>query len=143
MTNDKNKAATAAADSSSSQQPVTTAIAIFSEGSEPTVLSITPFLAALAVLRARRIRAANPAGYFKGKKFYPDAAEMKLVPDNVRSPSNEFPYTMLKYCRTPQHVSNLFQVDAKQLSDAYRACFGKKRAADDAPEVSDDPTTES
>ncbi len=118
----------------------TVAVAVFSENAEPTIITITPFLAALAVLRARRTRATNPAGYFKAKKFYPDAAELNLVPDNVRPPSNEFPYTMLKYCRTTQHVANLFGVDATELSNAYRAAFGKRK--DEAAPAGEPETSE-
>lgn len=108
-----------AAESAVASSPVAFAF-ITGEQSDLVVAIVTPLSAALAVLQDRQLRRTNPAGYFKGKRWYPDASELRLIPNNVRTPTLEHPYTMLRYCRTAQHVANLFRVDVRDLKEAAR-----------------------
>ncbi len=67
------------------------------------------------VYGARQTRIAHPSGRFVQNRFYLNEAEMSLVPASVPPPSKRFPFSLLNYARTKQHVATIFGVSVDEL----------------------------
>ena len=72
---------------------------------------------------ALRDRAVHPEGSFdKAGRWYPSETEQQGCCRMIRTPSRAWPYTLLKHCRTAEHIARRAGVDARELRKAARAC---------------------
>lgn len=70
---------------------------------------------------ARQDRTAHPAGRTdNGGRWYPAENEKCTCCNMVRSPSREWPWSLMVHCRTTEHIANLYEVDVKELRSAIR-----------------------
>lgn len=64
----------------------------------------------------RKDRTENPAGKFdKQGRFYPSLEEYQDCCTSIRTPSKNWPYSLMVHCRTAEHISNLHAVDVHEL----------------------------
>lgn len=75
---------------------------------------------AIALYRDRRDRRQHPAGSFdKAGRWYPDDdTETQPCCGRIRNPSQAFPYSLMKHCRSAEHVANLTGVPASILRNS-------------------------
>lgn len=95
----------------------------------------TNLLVALAAdtYQARQTRISNPTGYFKGNRFYLSEAEYQFVPEEERdrlNPSSRFPYSLLNYGRTKNHIARLFGVSVEELAAEVKRRNQQRRRRD-------------
>lgn len=77
--------------------------------------------AALSTYLARQDRREHPDGKFdKQGRWDPSEAEGQSCCRAVRSPSRAYPYSLMKHCRSVEHVAALYGVDASALRKAAR-----------------------
>lgn len=97
--------------------------------------NVNPLVVALAadVYAARQLRISNPTGNFSGgtaKRFYLSREEYGFVPEDRREklrPSNRFPFKLLNYARSKQHVALMFGVPVEALAAEVKARNIKRR----------------
>ncbi len=66
--------------------------------------------------RSRQDRRHHPAGNFDGKgRRYPAASEKCPCCDEIRSPSANYPFSLMTHCRSAEHVAALHCVPARDL----------------------------
>jgi hypothetical protein len=66
--------------------------------------------------RALQERSVHPDGEFdKKQRWEPSAAERRPCCARVRTPSAAWPYSLLKHCRSIEHVAARFHVPASAL----------------------------
>lgn len=76
---------------------------------------------ALQTYLQRKARTAHPDGGFDSAgRWYPSASEKCSNCDSMRSPSRNYPYSLMTHCRSAEHVAELFGVDALELKRAAR-----------------------
>ena len=69
----------------------------------------------------RQARVSHPLGRFdRGGRWYPNQGEKQACCDTIRYPSRRWPYSLMKHCRTAQHISMLCGVNLKSLRQATR-----------------------
>ena len=69
--------------------------------------------------RAAR-RAYAPGHFDKQGRWYPADGEWAGCCDGIRDPSQRWPYTLLRHCRSQAHIAALCCVDRKALALAVR-----------------------
>jgi hypothetical protein len=75
---------------------------------------------AAIVYVARQRRAADPQGTFdSGGRWYP-YGEYRDCCDRIRSPSRNWPYSLMLHCRTAKHVAALFSVPERDVRRAAK-----------------------
>jgi hypothetical protein len=78
---------------------------------------------------ARQNRERHPDGSFdKGGRWYPSEREQRECCAFIRSPSRAWPYSLMKHCRSVEHVAALFDIDPRILRRAVR--LAKESASD-------------
>jgi hypothetical protein len=76
---------------------------------------------AYAAWRALQDRAIHPDGEFDDKKrWYPSAEERCDCCSSVRSPSAAWPFSLIKHCRSVEHVAARFRVEPSALRKRIR-----------------------
>lgn len=71
---------------------------------------------AIKEYKDRQNRKSHPNGKFDSKsRWYPSEAEQQVCCSTIRQPSRTFPNSLNKHCRSLIHISNLFNVDEKQM----------------------------
>lgn len=71
---------------------------------------------------ARQDRKEHPGGSFdKAGRWYPSKKERCECCDYIRTPSRAWPNSLIKHCRSVEHVANLYDVGVKDLRRAARA----------------------
>jgi len=79
-------------------------------------LALQTLITAATVYLNRQSRASHPDGEFdKAKRWYPDASEKCDCCDAIRSPSRDYPFSLMVHCRSVGHVANLYGVNATDL----------------------------
>lgn len=79
---------------------------------------------------ARQNRVENPNGHFdNAKRWEPNRDEKCVCCCFIRTPSRNFPYSLMAHCRTITHVANLHNVDESKLRKAVHA-FKKSLATE-------------
>jgi len=64
----------------------------------------------------RQDRVSHPQGEFdNGGRWYPSDEERQECCYSIRSPSRNWPYSLLLHCRTLRHVARLYGVDEEEL----------------------------
>jgi len=64
----------------------------------------------------RRDRESDPEGEFdRAGRWYPSDEELQECCYSIRSPSRNWPYSLLLHCRTLRHVAHLYGVDEQEL----------------------------
>jgi hypothetical protein len=64
----------------------------------------------------RELRLHHPDGTFdEGGRFYPSEKEARDCCATIRAPSREFPFSLMKHCRTIKHVAKLYEVSEKAV----------------------------
>lgn len=67
-------------------------------------------------------RKTNPDGSFDRKGvWWPSATERQPCCSKIRSPTRSYPYSLVKHCRTLEHVANTFGVDFDTVSKFMRS----------------------
>ena len=70
---------------------------------------------------ARQARESHPKGEFdNAQRFYPSQQEHQDCCDDIRPPSRTYPFSLIKHCRSIEHVANLFEVDVTELRHRVR-----------------------
>jgi len=73
-------------------------------------------VAARQTYRERQARAAHPDGKFdRAGRWHPSAAEWRDCCSSVRSPTRAWPYSLMKHCRSAEHVAELFNVKRSEV----------------------------
>ncbi len=71
--------------------------------------------------KARQERREHPEGKFdKGGRWYPSETEWQTCCGLIRTPSRMWPYSLMKHCRSVEHVANLYSVPVKELRREVR-----------------------
>ena len=66
--------------------------------------------------RARKDRERHPDGHFdNGGRWYPSDQEEQECCKQIRWPSRRWPYSLLKHCRSIEHVATLYGVSPADL----------------------------
>lgn len=64
----------------------------------------------------RKSRLVNPDGTFDNAgRWYPSDEEKCKCCQSVREPSARYPYSLIKHCRTTNHIANLYDVNVKDM----------------------------
>lgn len=68
----------------------------------------------------RKSRTSNPYGDFDSRgRWYPeDDYERQACCARIPSPTKNFPYSLMRHCRTAKHVSQLYGISEKELKEA-------------------------
>jgi len=71
----------------------------------------------------RRDRLEHPTGTFdKAGRFWPaEDGERCDCCGYIRTPSRAYPYSLMKHCRSINHVANKFDINATELRRAVKA----------------------
>lgn len=78
-------------------------------------------LVALKQYRNRQERLEHPEGKFdKSQRWYPSESEEQQCCKSIRNPSRSYPFSLMKHCRSVEHVAMLNGVNASDLRKAYR-----------------------
>lgn len=76
---------------------------------------------AAACYKDRQARLLHPDGTFdKQNRWYPSDKEKCSCCRSIRSPSVVYPWSLMRHCRSIEHVANLFGVDVKELRRVIR-----------------------
>jgi len=71
---------------------------------------------AAEMYRSRQNRRSHPQGKFdKQKRWYPSADEMQECCRSIRPPSVSYPYSLMKHCRSLEHVAAMYGVTPAEL----------------------------
>jgi len=74
---------------------------------------------AVACYRKRQNRKEHPDGEFdRSGRWYPSEKEKCQCCHNVRSPTARWPYSLMRHCRSIEHIAHLFGVDVHDLRKA-------------------------
>ncbi len=69
----------------------------------------------------RQNRAEHPDGKFdKGGRWYPSEAEVQVCCSRIRTPSRTWPYSLMRHCRSVEHVAKLYGVSVTELRRVVR-----------------------
>ena len=86
---------------------------------------------------ARQKRESHPEGSFdNAQRFYPSQQERQDCCDYIRPPSRTYPFSLIKHCRSAEHVANLYGVDVTELRHRVREL---KASTIETPAVVDTP----
>lgn len=86
---------------------------------------------------ARQARESHPKGEFdNAQRFRPSEDERQECCDYIRPPSRTWPFSLMKHCRSIEHVANLFGVDITELRRRAREL---KAIETETPAVVDTP----
>lgn len=84
----------------------------------------------------RQARNQHPDGSFDNAgRWFPSAREECGCCSNVRSPSRSWPYSLMKHCRSVEHVAILHGVDVSALRKVGRRLAKHGAATDFAAAV--------
>ncbi len=77
---------------------------------------------AVQMYLGRQARMQHPVGRFDGGgRWYPDRErEAQPCCSHIRTPSRAWPFSLIKHCRSVQHVASLCGVNATELRRAVR-----------------------
>ncbi len=85
----------------------------------------------------RQKRESHPEGSFdNAQRFWPSDEERRDCCDDIRPPSRTYPFSLIKHCRSAEHVANLFGVDVTDLRHRVREL---KAIETETPAVLDTP----
>jgi len=104
----------------------------------------TNIKAAAEAYIARKSRAEHPDGTFdSARRWEPSDEERCDCCAYVRWPSRAWPLSLMKHCRSIEHVANLFKVDVTELRRAVRKIEkeAKERAAKAISAAADNTTS--
>lgn len=69
----------------------------------------------------RKCREEHPHGNFdKAGRWTPNVDEQKDCCSFIRTPSRNWPHTLLSHCRSADHIANVFAVDVAELRRRIR-----------------------
>ena len=89
---------------------------------------------ALADYESRQSRLSHPNGEFDNKtRWTPSSTEEQSCCSSIRQPSAAYPYSLLKHCRSIEHIANLHDVDVRFLRRAYREAHPPKHPRGQEP----------
>lgn len=78
----------------------------------------TDLLNAVTEYDQQKTRADDPSGYFDSAgRWYPH--NMCPCCESIRPPSRKYPYSLLKHCRSADHVASQYGVNKKELVKTY------------------------
>lgn len=85
----------------------------------PTPTDLAPTDLAQRLYESRQARLTHPAGTFdRAGRWYPDPDERRSCCDAIRSPSRNWPYSLLCHCRTLKHCRNLLAPAIHEMETA-------------------------
>lgn len=88
------------------------------EPPNPEVEARSKLQVAADCYRRRKARREHPGGYFdRQQRWYPSGMEEQDCCRNIRSPSVQFPYSLMTHCRTIEHVARRHGVDPQELRE--------------------------
>ena len=62
------------------------------------------------IYQRRKSREQHPSGTFdKGGRWYPDSSEHASCCDSIRTPSLNWPYSLMLHCRTKAHIKHMLE----------------------------------
>lgn len=80
-------------------------------------------------LQSRRV---HPAGRFdNAQRWTPTTQEREKCCDSIRTPTRNYPYSLMVHCRSISHVAIKFGIDESEIRRAYNRRFPPKREGGD------------
>lgn len=90
------------------------------------------------VYAARRRRIVHPYAWFDSAgRWYPTEKEYQDCCCQIRSPSRNWPYSLMLHCRTAKHIAQIFSVGQKEVRSQASALtnLGEPKLAVEAEEA--------
>lgn len=85
------------------------------------IQSTSPLDQAVVAFVARADRTAHPDGRFdRARRWEPSGDERQDCCALIRRPSAAYPYSLMKHCRSVEHIARLFDVEARLIRRATR-----------------------
>ena len=81
--------------------------------------------AAVEEYQKRQRRSVHPGGAFdRAGRWLPSESERQPCCGAIRFPSRAFPYSMIKHCRSRDHIIALYRIDRAEFNQAMRLYKG-------------------